>query len=82
MKKMKKIIEEFDDVALVNDLPKYGLRAGDIGVVVDIHGNNAGYTIEFMTRAGATVAVVTLNANQIRAIGEREMLQSRPLEAI
>jgi hypothetical protein len=35
-----------------------------------------------MTRAGTTVAVVTLNANQIRAIGEREMLQSRPLEAI
>ena len=79
---MKKVIEEFEDVALVNDLPKYGLRAGDIGVVVDIHGNNAGYTIEFMTRDGVTVAVVTLNANQIRAIGEREMLQSRPLETI
>jgi hypothetical protein len=79
---MKKIIEEFDDVALVSDLPKYKLRAGDIGVVVDIHGKNAGYTIEFRERAGTTVAVVTLNANQIRVIGEREMLQSRPLEAI
>jgi hypothetical protein len=77
---MKKVIEEFEDVALVNDLPKYGLRAGDIGVVVDIHGNNAGYTIEFMTRDGVTVAVITLDANQIRVIGEREMLQSRPLE--
>ena len=39
---MKKIIEEFEDVALVSDLPKYGLRAGDIGVVVDIHGDGAG----------------------------------------
>ncbi len=77
---MKKVIEEFEDVALVNDLPKYGLRAGDIGVVVDIHGNNAGYTVEFMTRDGVTVAVITLDANQIRVIGEREMLQSRPLE--
>jgi Domain of unknown function (DUF4926) len=79
---MKKIIEEFDDVALVNDLPKYGLRAGDIGVVVDIHGNNSGYTVEFMTRDGSTVAVVTLNASQIREIGEGEMLQSWPLETI
>jgi 3-dehydroquinate synthase class II len=82
MTKMKKIIEEFEDVVLVEDLPKYGLRAGDIGVIVDIHGNHTGYTVEFMTRAGTTVAVVTLNSNQIRAIGEREMLQSRPLEAI
>lgn len=79
---MKKVIEEFEEVVLINDLPKFGLRAGDIGVVVDIHGDNAGYTLEFMTRDGATVAVVTLNANQIRAIGEREMMQSRPLEAI
>ena len=79
---MKKIIEEFEEVVLINDLPKFGLRAGDIGVVVDIHGNNAGYTLEFMTRDGATVAVVTLNADQVRPIGEREMMQSRPLEAI
>jgi Domain of unknown function (DUF4926) len=79
---MKKNIEEFDEVALINDLPKHGLRAGDIGVVVDIHGKNLGYTLEFMTRDGATVAVVTLNADQIRAIGESEMLQSRPLETI
>jgi hypothetical protein len=79
---MKKIIEEFEEVALINDLPKHGLRAGDIGVVVDIHGDNAGYTLEFMTRDGTTVAVVTLNANQIRPLGEREMTQSRPLEAI
>ena len=79
---MKKIIEEFEEVVLTNDLPKFGLRAGDVGVVVDIHGNNAGYTLEFMTRDGATVAVVTLNADQVRPIGESEMMQSRPLEAI
>jgi SOS-response transcriptional repressor LexA len=77
---MKKIIEEFEDVALVTDLPKYGLRAGDIGVVVDIHDKGAGFTVEFMRRDGTTVAVVTLNAHQIREIGETEMLQSRPLE--
>jgi Domain of unknown function (DUF4926) len=77
---MKKIIEEFEDVALVTDLPKFGLRAGDIGVVVDIHNDGAGFTVEFMRRDGTTVAVVTLNAHQIREIGETEMLQSRPLE--
>jgi SOS-response transcriptional repressor LexA len=77
---MKKIIEEFEDVALVTDLPKFGLRSGDIGVVVDIHNDGAGFTVEFMRRDGTTVAVVTLNAHQIREIGETEMLQSRPLE--
>jgi hypothetical protein len=79
---MKKVIEEFEEVVLINDLPKFGLRAGDVGVVVDIHGNSTGYTLEFMTRDGATVAVVTVNANQIRPIGEAEMMQSRPLETI
>jgi hypothetical protein len=79
---MKRIIEEFDDVALVNDLPKYGLLSGDIGVVVDIHGDGAGYTLEFMTRDGTTVAVITLDSDKVRPIGEREMMQSRPLETI
>jgi hypothetical protein len=50
--------------------------------VVDIHGDGAGYTLEFMTRDGTTVAVITLDSDKVRPIGEREMMQSRPLETI
>ena len=77
---MKKI-EEFDLVVLTKDLPNNGLRKGDVGTVVDIHQNGAGFTVEFMTLDGQTVAVLTLFASQIRAIEKGEMSHSRPIAA-
>ena len=47
-------IKEHDSVVLAIDLPKHGLRAGDIGTVVLIHREGAGYEVEFMTLAGET----------------------------
>lgn len=55
---------------LLNDLPEEGLRAGDIGTVVERHdvpGRETGYSVEFFDMLGQTVAVVTLPANAFRA---------------
>ena len=72
------MIRELDSVALVRDLPEHGLKAGDIGTVVLLHGKG-GYEVEFMTLDGETVAVESLSAEEIRSIGRREVAHARPL---
>ena len=70
------MIKELDTVVLTEDLPDYGLRQGDLGTVVLVHGT-AGYEVEFMTLAGETLAVVSLYPNQVRPVGRREIAQAR-----
>jgi hypothetical protein len=75
------MIKEHDCVVLTLDLASEGLKAGDIGTVVHIHGDGAGYEVEFMTLAGETVTVVTLLPPQVRPIARREIAHVRDLQA-
>jgi hypothetical protein len=74
------MIEELARVVLARDLPEHGLRAGDLGTVVLVHGN-AGYTVEFLTLAGDTVAVVTVPADAVRTARLDEIGHARALAA-
>jgi len=71
------MIEELDAVVLTRDLPEERLAAGDVGTVVLVHGTGAGYEVEFTTLAGDTVAVVTLDASDIRPVQGREIAHAR-----
>jgi len=73
------MIKEHDCVILASDLPGAGLAAGDLGTVVHVHHRDAGYEVEFMTLTGRTIAVVTLQAGQVRPISEREVAHAREL---
>ena len=73
------MIEELDSVILATDLPDHGLKSGDIGTVVLVHGDK-GYEVEFMTLDGETIAVVSVTAKQIRLAGQREIAHVRVLE--
>ena len=75
------MIKEHDCAVLTEDLPADGLKAGDIGTVVHIHANGAGYEVEFMTLAGETVAVVTLLPKQLRPITRRDIAHVREMAA-
>ena len=75
------MIKEHDCVVLTRDLVAEALKAGDIGTVVHIHGDGAGYEVEFMTLAGETVSVVTLLPDQLRSIARREIAHVRALQA-
>ncbi|HWC78277.1 MAG TPA: DUF4926 domain-containing protein, partial [Blastocatellia bacterium] len=66
---------------LTEDLPDEGLKAGDIGTVVHIHAGGAAYEVEFMTLAGETICVATLQANQVRPISRRDIAHVRELAA-
>lgn len=71
------MIEEFADVVLLHDVPEKGLRAGDVGVVVESFVGREyiqpGYLVEFMMLTGVTVAVVDLTADAVRPVSEEDM---------
>jgi hypothetical protein len=73
------MIRELDTVVLTHDLPEHGLKRGDLGTVVLLHGQR-GYEVEFVSLAGETLAVVSLRPEQIRSVGPREIAQARPVE--
>lgn len=75
------MIKEHDQVVLTQDLPDYGLFAGDLGVVVMIHGDHVGYELEIFSANGRTIDVVTVDAHQVRAVSRRDVLHVRELVA-
>ena len=75
------MINVLDNVVLTVALPQYGLTAGDIGTVVMMHANNAGYEVEFMTLDGETLAVTSLVAAQVRPISHKEIAHVRLVAA-
>jgi hypothetical protein len=64
-------LELYKDAILTVDLPSDGLRAGDVGTVVERHqvpgAAEVGYSVEFFDMTGRTVAVVTVAAGNLRA---------------
>ena len=73
------MIKELETVILTEDLPEHGLRRGDLGTVVLVHGER-GYEVEFMTLDGETVAVTSLFPHQVRCVARREIAQARAIE--
>jgi hypothetical protein len=70
------MIKELDTVVLTEDLAEVGLKRGDVGTVVLLHGDR-GYEVEFISLTGETLAVVSLSPYQVRPLGHREIAQAR-----
>lgn len=67
-----------DSVALARDLPEKGLRAGDLGAVVEMYEPD-GLEVEFATASGRTEALVTLKASDVRQVGDRDLISVRAI---
>ncbi len=65
-----------DIVVLDRDLPEHGLRAGDLGAVVEVYEPD-GLEVEFVTASGKTQALVTLNVNDVRPVQENDLVAVR-----
>jgi hypothetical protein len=65
-----------DTVVLNHDLPNQGLRAGDLGAVVELYGSD-GIEVEFVQASGQTKALVTLRATDLRAVAQSDILAVR-----
>jgi hypothetical protein len=66
-------------VVLTNDLPDRGLRAGDLGAIVEVYPPD-GVEVEFVTADGHTQALVTLRASDLRKVGPRDIVAVRPVQ--
>lgn len=77
----KTAIKEHDLVVLKKNMPAERLRAGDVGTVVHIYADHQAYEVEFVTLGGRTVAVLTLDATDVRPVNSREITHARQLVA-
>ena len=69
----------YQRVVLTQDMPKEGLRAGDVGVIVEHYPARAdvpeGYELEVFAANGQTVAVVSVPASAVREATEHDVLE-------
>jgi hypothetical protein len=72
-------INELDAVALTCDLPEHGLMRGDVGTAVLVHGDGEAFEVEFVDYEGRTVALLTLEHTQVRALHAGDIPHTREL---
>ena len=70
--------EMLDTVVLVRDVPEHGLRAGDLGAVVESHPPDA-LEVEFVTASGRTTALIQLKTSDVRAIADTDLVAVRTI---
>lgn len=68
-----------DTVVLAHDIPASGLRRGDLGAIVEVHAPDA-MEVEFVAASGRTEALLTLGPDDIRPVGDRDLIAVRSLE--
>lgn len=68
--------ELLSTVVLAKDLPEHHLKSGDVGAVVECYGDEA-VEVEFVTGSGRTIAVLTLQNEIVRDIGDDDVLAVR-----
>ena len=73
--------KKLEVVVLAHDMPEHSLRAGDLGTVVEIY-PGGGVEVEFVSGSGATQALLTLNANDVRKIDSHDLLATRRLAKV
>ena len=72
--------EELDVVVLKKDLPEHGLRKGDLGAVVQVYEPDR-IEVEFVKVSGATQALVTLQLDDVRPVGNEDLVTMRTPES-
>lgn len=75
---MTSALKELDSVVLVRDVPEAGLRAGDLGAIVQTYDTSA-LEVEFVTAAGRTQALLTLPVDAVRPVQKNDLLAVRPV---
>ena len=75
------MIEELNTVVLACGIAEYSLACGDIGTVVHIYRDGEAFEVEFTTGSGVTIAVLTIEAKDLRPLQDQEILRVRRLTA-
>lgn len=68
-------------VVLAHNVPEYGLRAGDLGTVVEVYPEGA-VEVEFVRGSAATQALLTLSKKDVRKIDSHDLVATRSLAMV
>ena len=66
-------------VALTADAPDDGLKAGDVGAIVSIHGDGEAFSVEVLTLDGGTAGIAVLSADQVRPVSCEDVAHTRKM---
>ena len=70
-----------DVVVLNSDLPRHGLKRGDLGAIVELYEPDV-VEVEFVTASGKTQALLTLSVADVRAVADNDLLAVRPYQGV
>ena len=73
------MFKALDTVVLTRDVEDANLRRGDLGAIVEVYGPDS-FDVEFVAASGRTQALLTLTAQDIRHVGDRDLVAVRTLE--
>jgi hypothetical protein len=65
-----------DTVVLLRDIPDHGLRAGDLGAVVELFPPDS-LEVEFVDASGRTTALMVLRTSEVRSIADTDVVAVR-----
>ncbi len=71
------MLKPLDPVVLTKDLPRQGLKRGDLGAIVDVFEAES-LEVEFVTASGKTEALLKLAVADVRSVADSDMLSVRP----
>ena len=70
-----------DTVVLKRDVSDAGLRAGDLGAIVEIL-DPGHFEVEFVAASGRTQALVTLSSDDVRHVNDSDLIAVRSLQPV
>ena len=71
------MITEHSLVVLDREPPHERLDRDDVGTIIHIYDGGRAYEVEFVDGSGRTVALVTVDAEDVRPIAAGELLHAR-----
>jgi len=69
-------IKILDTVVLLIGIPEHGLKKGNLGAVVETYPPDD-LEVEFVMGSGKTLALISLNENDVRTISDTDVLSVR-----
>ena len=75
------MFKALDTVVLTRDVKDAGLQRGDLGAIVEVYGPDS-FEVEFVAASGRTQALMNLSSQDIRHVGDRDLVSVRTLEKI
>lgn len=74
------MLEEHDRIVLTEDIAAAGLKAGDVGTIVHVHGGGEAFEVEFLALDGNTAAIATVPAATLRPVTATDLTHARVLD--